>query len=320
MNRNRFIPLISNIPNAVPTASGMYDGELAVNIADGKLYTKSGSFIIALNEFNTEGFVSSSLQVIKLIDGYEIRPSIVSASFFAGNLLGTATSASYVRIADIDGFGEYSESIEIRLEDLENFSASLDITFATDEEVFVTASILQGNIDQKLSTASFAEFSSSYTTGSFTGSFTGSLSYNDLVQVPGGIVSSSSQITELELTKLDIDGGAANLTITGSIVLDVFDETRVIEPPLLASQYSGANIEYVAQRQGAIRAGNIIASWSGSSVTYTDVSNTDVGDTSDISFNLIRIDNDIRLRVYSMGTGTGVWSIHVLYKLFPNLL
>jgi hypothetical protein len=94
MNRNRFIPLISNIPKAVPTASGMYDGELAVNIADGKLYTKSGSFIIALNEFNTEGFVSSSLQVINLIDGYEIRPSIVSASFFAGNLLGTASVAN----------------------------------------------------------------------------------------------------------------------------------------------------------------------------------------------------------------------------------
>jgi hypothetical protein len=320
MNRNRFIPLISNIPKAVPTASGMYDGELAVNIADGKLYTKSGSFIIALNEFNTEGYVSSSSQIVALISGAIISPSVVNADTLFGNLTGTATTASYVRLTDIDGFSNYSQSIEIRLEELEFFSSSLDVTFATDAELSQSAAILQANINQKLSTASFAEFSSSYNTGSFTGSFTGSLSYNNLVEVPDGIVSSSSQITELELNRLDINGGEANLTITGSVVTGIFDATENLEPLIPIDAYSGASIEYTAQRQNAIRTGIIMASWSGSEVTFTDISNSDIGETWDLSFNILRINGHIRLRAYSLGSGSGGWNIKVLYKLFPNLL
>jgi hypothetical protein len=77
-----------------------------------------------------------------------------------GSLLGTASTASYVSIDNVDGFSTYSASVDSRLDDLDN-------------ELSVTASLLQNNINQKLSTASFAEFSSSYTTGSFTGSFVG---------------------------------------------------------------------------------------------------------------------------------------------------
>lgn len=322
MPRNRYIPLISTVPRAVPSVNGMFNGELAVNIADGKLYTKSGSFIIALNEFNTTGFVSSSQQIISLISGAVISPTTVNADTFIGNLVGTASTASYVRLTDIDNFANYSQSIKIKIEDLEFFSASLDDTFATDSELSASAFILQANINEKVSISTFDQFLEVYNTGSFSGSFTGSLSYTNLVDVPSGIVSSSSQITEIELDKLDINGGDASFTITGSVISNIFAETRKLEPPIPMDIYSGASIEYTAQRQNAIRTGIIMASWSGSEVTYTDISNSDIGDTSDITFSIVQSMNKVQLRVVenSEGNGENGWNVKVLYKLFPNLM
>lgn len=87
MTQNRFIPLFSSQSGAIPTASVMFDGELAVNIADGKLFTKSGSAIVALND--TTNFVSSSQQVINHINGAIITPLSVLASSFTGSFTGS---------------------------------------------------------------------------------------------------------------------------------------------------------------------------------------------------------------------------------------
>ena len=57
MPANRFIPLYNSQYGAIPTASAMYDGELAVNISDGKLYTKSGSAITTIGYHSGSGYV-----------------------------------------------------------------------------------------------------------------------------------------------------------------------------------------------------------------------------------------------------------------------
>jgi len=80
MPANRFIPLYNAQYGAVPTASAMYDGELAVNISDGKLYTKSGSAIVALNDYTN--FVSSSAQVVGLLVDTTIQPAVVETNEF----------------------------------------------------------------------------------------------------------------------------------------------------------------------------------------------------------------------------------------------
>lgn len=51
MPANRFIPLFSSQSGAVPTASFLYEGELALNIADARLFTRSGSSVILLNDY-----------------------------------------------------------------------------------------------------------------------------------------------------------------------------------------------------------------------------------------------------------------------------
>lgn len=134
-------------------------------------------------------------------------------------------------------------------------------------------------------------------------------------------VTGSLEVTKhVKTNELKLNSGEDNLIITGSIKTGIFDATEEFLPYISAISYTGASIEYTAQRQQAIRSGIVLASWSGSEVTYTDVSNTDVGETWDLSFNLIRSGDDVRLRAYSLGSGSGNWTVQVVYKLFPNLL
>ena len=198
MPANRFIPLYNSQHGAVPTASAMFDGELAVNISDGKLYTKSGSAIVALND--TSNFVSSSAQVVGLIVNQDIQPRSVESSEFK------------------------------------------------------------------------------------------------------------------------MDAGTVSITFTGSINTGIFGATEYVQPYISTTRYSGMTVEYLAQRPGACRMGIIMAAWlSTSSITFTDISTTDIGDTSDISFMFLSGSNELRLRVNSAGSGSGAWTVQSLFKLFPNL-
>lgn len=188
MPANRFIPLYNVEYGAVPTASMMYDGELAVNITDARLYTKSGSSIVALND------------VIGFIKDRDIEPRSVETSEFK------------------------------------------------------------------------------------------------------------------------LDAGTVSMTFTGSINTGIFGVSEYVQPYISTTRFSGMTVEYLAQRPGACRMGIIMATWLNTgSVTFTDISTTDIGDTSDISFMFLSSSNELRLRVNSAGSGSGTWTVQSLFKLFPNL-
>jgi hypothetical protein len=142
----------------------------------------------------------------------------------------------------------------------------------------------------------------------------------------GKIFGISDQAGGLELSgslianRVEYNTGTANIVTTGSITTGIFNSTELIYPTISPTEYSGASIEYTIQREGAVRSGIVMSSWSGSIVRHTDISNTDVGDTSDLSFNMVFENSNIRLRAYSAGSGSGEWTIHTLFKLFPNLL
>jgi len=89
-----------------------------------------------------------------------------SASFEA-QILSNSSS-----IALLSGsFETTSGSFSTRITNLEDFSSSLDVTFATDAELNAATASLSASISYLSS--SFETFSGSYNTGSFTGSFTG---------------------------------------------------------------------------------------------------------------------------------------------------
>lgn len=198
MPANRFIPLTNSNYGAIPTASAMYDGELAVNIADGKLYTKSGSAIIPLNDYTN--FVSSSAQVVGLLYNTTIEPAVVKSNEFK------------------------------------------------------------------------------------------------------------------------LNAGTVSIIFTGSINTGIFGATEYIQPYISTTEYSGMTVEYLAQRPGACRMGIIMASWlNTASIVFTDISTTDIGDTSDITFRFLSGSDELRLRVNSDGSGSGAWTVQSIFKLFPNL-
>lgn len=194
---NRILLKRSFTPGSIPSTGSLEFGELALNIADTRLYIKSGSQIVPLND--TSNFVSGSAQVILLLSG-----------------------------------------------------SDLDVNSIKSNEYKITA-------------------------------------------------------------------GTVSIIMTGSISTGIFGVTEYIEPSISTLDYSGLTIEYMAQRPGASRMGVILATWYDDNIVFTDVSSADLGDTSDINFAFLNIDNTFRLRATSNGSGSGEWTVQTLFKLFPNI-
>jgi hypothetical protein len=135
------------------------------------------------------------------------------------------------------------------------------------------------------------------------------------------LVISGSDITpkSVESSEFKLDAGTVSMTFTGSVNSGIFGATEDVYPYISTTQYAGTTIEYVAQRPGATRIGMLMATWSGSSIVFTDVSTADIGDTKDISFTFVQSGSLFKLRVNSSGSGSGAWTVQSLFKLFPNL-
>jgi len=104
---------------------------------------------------------------------------------FTGSLQGIASNSitsSYITFSGVDGLTGYSSSISIRVSDLEQFSSSLDVTFATDAELNNYTSSANARLDAlEVESGSiqsdFNSFTSSYNTDS--ASFSSRVSTNE---------------------------------------------------------------------------------------------------------------------------------------------
>ena len=85
-------------------------------------------------------------------------------------------------------FPAFSASVDSRLDSLEAFSSSLDITYATEAELNASSSTLQGNINRKLDTSSFNSYSAS--------AFSQSLFVSNSLQTTITNLSSSTYLTD----------------------------------------------------------------------------------------------------------------------------
>lgn len=241
------------------------------------------------------GLVSSSVQIaLNQISGSTFK----SGSYlFPGNVtVAGILSASELRVLTV-----VSESATtIVLTGSNSFGSTNSDTHSFTGSVIVTNGIT-GTLD---GTASFANYSNA-----------ANLIGKEVFAITGSNVFTNSQVISGSLT---LDGGL--IEISSSKVSNIFNQTKLIDPLISSATYSGINVDYTAQRTGEIRSGMLMASWSGSSITYTDVSNTEISSVDDLSFDFIRIGDNIRFRAFSAGSGSGEWTIHFLFKFFPNLL
>lgn len=118
----------------------------------------TGSMGITGN-LNVLGNISSS--TISGIGNVTTYSASVQSLIFAvsSSISGTITTLSQSFDSRLDFLeGPFSTSVDLRLDNLESWSSSLQTTFVTEVENRATASFLQNQINQKLNTSSFNDF------------------------------------------------------------------------------------------------------------------------------------------------------------------
>lgn len=181
-------------PGSVPNSSSLELGELAINVADGKIHLRRSG--------------SGNNDVVSVVTANTITTGSITATSFTGSLFGTSSwtqnyteldpiftsvSASFITTSS---FNDFTSSIQNQINSLTNATSSYVLNSQTSS--FVT-------------TLSFNSFTSSYTTGSFTGSFTG--------QLNGTVTSASYALTASYALNATAGGISETLAIAYAIAL-----------------------------------------------------------------------------------------------------
>ena len=104
---------------------------------------------------------------------------------------------------------------------------------------------------------------------------------------------------------LRIDGSATNIQSTLSTIVG---SNNIYSTP--TGSFTAFFGKYTIYKSTNARAGEFITVWNDSlPVTYTDVSTTDIGNTSDISFTSALIGNDIQVNADALSSG---WTVKML--------
>jgi len=110
---------------------------------------------------------------------------------------------------------------------------------------------------------------------------------------------------------MSVTGSAS---ITGSLLIDnalhlgtsgqTSSGTTTIETDATGS-YNSAFYKYVLISGSNARSGEVMAVWNGSSIVYDEYSTTDIGNTSDIKFNVTLSGGNVNLNT----TSTYAWNV-----------
>ena len=136
-------------------------------------------------------------------------------------------------------------------------------------------------------------------TGSFTGSFTG--------QFNGSITTAQTASHAVNFTieqKLTLD---ETLTDFAKISNSIAGSPNLFEQA--TGSYTSAHGKYTLYNGANARAGEFVTVWNGTSTTYYDNATTDIGTTSDITFQSTIITSQIRIDAV---TATSGWTVKML--------
>ncbi len=138
---------------------------------------------------------------------------------------------------------------------------------------------------------------------SVTDSFSGSLfSVNNISGIPLLEVTSDNQITLGNPNRRALITTAVN-TLTASGAFTVYS--------IPTGSYDGAWFEYVAKSGSAAKAGQLTAVWSGSQVSYNEITTVGFGSTTGLQFTVQRIGGDFALTGSATTTG---WHIKTIIR------
>ena len=243
---------IADIPAGTISSSAQIEVLGYITSSEYATYAQTASYI---SVDNIDGIVNSSISSSFAATSSYIDPTFISASVAAAGFgsddtvipagtisssaqitdLGFITSSTEFDIQAIGRINAYTASTNPRIDALEAFSSSIDLTYATDSDVTslsqsahiarlnITASAVDtGSINARL--ASLESVTGSFTTGShtsiealntFTASYsTDSASFDN--RINNVSIDTSSLATDAELTSLSQSAHVARLNITAS--------------------------------------------------------------------------------------------------------
>ena len=238
---NRFIPLFSSQSGAVPTASQMEDGELAINTADGRLFTKQGNQIIMLaghiqvssSWAATASYVPNLYPAgaIPIMSGGGVVVNNPVALNFLGSGVSVTNNANTASITIVSGAANWTNLVNIPVGLV---SSSTQYSTGSYTGSFTGSLLGSGTYALSASAATSITFTPPTASYSVTSSFARSASYagtdwnvvnnkptvfSSSAQLPAGIVSSSVQLpTGLVSSSVQINTGSFTGSFTGSLL------------------------------------------------------------------------------------------------------
>ena len=101
---------------------------------------------------------------------------------------------------------------------------------------------------------------------------------------------------------------AGSLTISGSIYRTAIISSTTANitqsiHSLSTSSFDGVFIEYTAVSASNARAGNIMSVWDGTNVTFAETTTADIGDTSNLLFQVALTQSVAQIQSYTTSTG-----------------
>ena len=175
--------------------------------------------------------------------------------------------------------------------DILNFTKDAVETFKVNHLGEVTAPSFTGSL---FGTASYATnaLTASYIIGGGEGA---AFPYTGNAQITGSLLVTSTLQLDGSLT----DFATVNSTIVGSN--NLYTQAT--------GSHTSAFVKYAVSKGTNSRAGEFIANWNGTSVTYFDNSTTDIGNTSDIVFSSAIVSSQIQVNATAATSG---WKIKTL--------
>jgi hypothetical protein len=136
-------------------------------------------------------------------------------------------------------------------------------------------------------------------TGSFTGSFTGQFNGTITTALTASHAVNFTIEQKLILDETLTDFAKVNSTIVGSD--NLFQQAT--------GSYTSAHGKYTLYKGTNARAGEFVTVWNGTNTTYFDNATTDIGNTSDITFQSLIVTSQIQINAIAATSG---WTVKML--------
>jgi len=256
-----------------------------ITIGSGSQGIAGESNQLRIGHGNTLTTISASLET-----GDIIFASTASAAYFVGDGSQLTNVASPFTAAGISGsFTAPSASFSTRVTTLEGAGTPTP-TFIASGSTSASAAPDTGVVVEHSGSTAFSVIGDVGTLFSVDDDLTGTLfSANDISGFP---------VLQADATGEVYLGKSPQSLYTTAVISSTTAATTHSLCTLSTSSYDGGFFEYTAHSASNARAGNIMSTWNGSNIVYAETTTMDIGDTSDLTTEVIISGSTARLIAY----------------------